>query len=182
MDTVSLAAETLASQRREPLVSTRDAQIASSATASATTVPPYSLCEHCKKGHLSHCSHNFSVVTSSSPTSSAARADYELAREQLFCSPARVSPSQVIARLFVLSGDNSSPTPRRTCPSITGLRSSATRSSATLAELTLPTDEDLLTLIELLTHRAARAHQPTPPPEEESNWPDEGEAGPSGSK
>ncbi|KAJ7790174.1 hypothetical protein B0H14DRAFT_2626293 [Mycena olivaceomarginata] len=46
----------------------------------------------------------------------------------------------------------------------------------------LPTDEDLPTLIEFLMCRAARAHQPTPPPEEESNWPDEGEAGPSGSK
>ncbi|KAJ7681543.1 hypothetical protein B0H14DRAFT_2655244 [Mycena olivaceomarginata] len=60
MDTVSLA-ETLASHVANLWCSTRDVPIASSATANATTVPR-ALCEHCEKGRLSHCSHNFSVA------------------------------------------------------------------------------------------------------------------------
>jgi hypothetical protein len=46
----------------------------------------------------------------------------------------------------------------------------------------LPTDENLPILIAYLSQRATRARQPTPPPEESSNWLEEGEAGPSGSQ
>ncbi|KAJ7854249.1 hypothetical protein B0H14DRAFT_3449650 [Mycena olivaceomarginata] len=43
-------------------------------------------------------------------------------------------------------------------------------------------DQDLSVLIDFLARRAALGQQSTPPPEENSNWPEEGEAGPSGSK
>jgi hypothetical protein len=43
-------------------------------------------------------------------------------------------------------------------------------------------DDDLQQLLDILARRAARNQQSTPPPVENSNWPEEDEAGPSGSK
>ncbi|KAJ7847128.1 hypothetical protein B0H14DRAFT_2583771 [Mycena olivaceomarginata] len=98
MDTVSLAAETLASQHREPLVSfspfssTRDAPIASSATVSVTTVL-----------HAPSVSTTNELITDLS----AAHADYELAREQLFHASARIAVARQSQpeMLFRGSGD-----------------------------------------------------------------------------
>jgi hypothetical protein len=41
---------------------------------------------------------------------------------------------------------------------------------------------ELQQLLDILARRAARNQQSTPPPVEDSNWPEEDEAGPSGSK
>ncbi|KAJ7681727.1 hypothetical protein B0H14DRAFT_3535527, partial [Mycena olivaceomarginata] len=233
--TVSLAAETLASQRREPLVFDADAPIASSATANATNGAPRTLCEHCEKGRLSHCSHNFSVADHARAANhlepytrlsnesrlliidlftggnelitdlSAARADYELAREQLFRASARIAVTSnhvstwirgVISNLGVYGLPRITEIPEALRPLWGQLLEDAEMELSVEYRAAiqhylfisdprradLPTDEDLPTLIEFLTRRAARAHQPTPPPEEESNWPDEGEAEPSGSK
>jgi hypothetical protein len=43
-------------------------------------------------------------------------------------------------------------------------------------------DGELQQLLNILAHRAARNQQSTPPSVEDSNWPEEDEAGPSGSK
>jgi hypothetical protein len=43
-------------------------------------------------------------------------------------------------------------------------------------------DNDLQQLLDILACRAARNQQSTPPPVENSNWPEEDGAGPSGSK
>jgi hypothetical protein len=43
-------------------------------------------------------------------------------------------------------------------------------------------DDDLQQLLDILVRRAAHNQQSTPPPVENSNWPEEDEAGPSGSK
>jgi hypothetical protein len=133
---------------------------------------------------------------------SAAHADYELAREHLFHASARIA---------IASARGSAKRSRRwgctDSPRITEIPEALRPLWGQLlidaeAELSvdyraavmsypfisdpcwtnLPTDEDLPTLIEFLTRCAARARQPTPPPEEGSNWLDEGEAGPSGSK
>jgi hypothetical protein len=130
---------------------------------------------------------------------SAARADYELAREQLYRASARIAVASncgVITNLGVYGLPHITEIPE-------ALRSlweqlledaeadlsvdyrAAIRCYPFISDprrADLPANEDLPTLIEFLTHRAACAHQPIPPPEEESNWPDEGEAGPSGSK
>jgi hypothetical protein len=136
---------------------------------------------------------------------SAARADYELAREQLFRASARIAVASnrvstwlrgVITNLGVYGLPRITEIPEALRPLWGQLledaevdlsvdyRAAIQRypfiSDPRRADL--PADEDLPTLIEFLSRRAARAHQPTPPPEEESNWPDEGEAGPSGSK
>ncbi|KAJ7657061.1 hypothetical protein B0H14DRAFT_3540673 [Mycena olivaceomarginata] len=191
-----------------------DAPIASPATASVTTVPPRSLCEHCEKGHLSHCSHNFWLPDHTRAANhlepytqlsnerngnelitdlSAARADYELAQEQLFRASARIAVASnrvstwirgVITNLGVYGLPRIMEIPEALRPLWGQLLTDAE------AELSvkypgrnpaipvisdprrayLPTNEGLPTLIEFLTRRAARTHQPTPPPEEESNW------------
>ncbi|KAJ7821296.1 hypothetical protein B0H14DRAFT_3471602 [Mycena olivaceomarginata] len=207
------------------ICSTLDAPIASSATANVTTVPPRSLCEHCEMGRLSHCSHNFSVVDHARAANhlepytrlsnergnelitdlSAARADYELAREQLFRASARIAVASnrvstwirgVITNLGVYGLPRITEIPEALRPLWGQLLEDAEADLSVEYRAAiqrypfisdprradLPSDEDLPTLIEFLTRRAARAHQPTPLPEEESNWPDEGEAGPSGSK
>ncbi|KAJ7663551.1 hypothetical protein B0H14DRAFT_2658770 [Mycena olivaceomarginata] len=43
-------------------------------------------------------------------------------------------------------------------------------------------DDELQQLLDILAHRAARNQQSIPPPVENSNWPEEDEVGPSGSK
>ncbi|KAJ7346256.1 hypothetical protein DFH08DRAFT_810088 [Mycena albidolilacea] len=111
MDTVSLAAETVASQRREPLVFDAGCANCILRDRECDHGAPRSLCEHCEKGRLSHCTHNFSVVDHARAANhlepytrlsnergnelitdlSAARADYELAREQLFRASARTT-------------------------------------------------------------------------------------------
>ncbi|KAJ7300347.1 hypothetical protein DFH08DRAFT_828545 [Mycena albidolilacea] len=186
---------------------------------------PRSLCEHCEKGRLSHCSHNFSVVDHARTANhlepytrlsnergnelitdlSAARADYELAREQLFRASARIAVASnrlstwicgVITNLGVYGLPRITEIPEALRPLWGQLLEDAEADLSVNSRAAiqcypfisdprrahLPADEDLPTLIEFLSRRAAHAHQPTPPPEEESNWRDEGEAGPSGSK
>jgi hypothetical protein len=136
---------------------------------------------------------------------STARADYKLTREQLFRASARLAvasnrASAWIRRVITDLGPYGLPhmldIPEALRPLWGQLLvdAEAELSVDYQAAITrypfirdprrtdLPTDEDLPTLIEFLTCRAARARQPTPPPEEGLNWPDEGEAGPSGSK
>ncbi|KAJ7318045.1 hypothetical protein DFH08DRAFT_971523 [Mycena albidolilacea] len=217
MDTVSLAAETLASQRREPLVFDTGCSNCILHDHECDHGDLRSLCEHCEKGRLSHCSHNFSVVDHARATNhlepytrlSNERGNELItdlsAAQQLFHASARIAVASnrvstwirgVITNLGVYGLPRITEIPEALRPLWGQLLEDAE------AELSveyraaiqrypfisdprradLPSDEDLPTLIELLTCRAARAHQPTPPPEEESNWPDEGEAGPSGSK
>ncbi|KAJ7300360.1 hypothetical protein DFH08DRAFT_828533 [Mycena albidolilacea] len=231
MDTVSLAAETLASQRREPLVSfsffssTRDAPIASSATANVTTVPHAPFVITARRGACPTAATTSRLLITARAANhlepytrlsnergnelitdlSAARADYELAREQLFRASACIAVASnrvsawirgVITNLGVYGLPRITEIPEALRPLWGQLledaevdlsvdyRAAIQRypfiSDPRRADL--PSDEDLPTLIEFLTRRAARAHELTPPPEEESNWPDEGEAGPSGSK
>ncbi|KAJ7805479.1 hypothetical protein B0H14DRAFT_3485156, partial [Mycena olivaceomarginata] len=162
---------------------------------------PRSLCEHCEKGRLSHCTHNFSVVDHARGNElitdlSAARADYELAREQLFRASARIAVASnrvstwirgVITNLGVYGLPRITEIPEALRPLWGQLLEDAEADLSVEYRAAiqrypfisdprradLPSDEDLPTLIEFLTRRAARAHQPTPPPEEESNWPDE---------
>ncbi|KAJ7745241.1 hypothetical protein B0H14DRAFT_3514551 [Mycena olivaceomarginata] len=127
---------------------------------------------------------------------SAARADYELTREQLFRASARIAIASnhistwirgVITNLGVYGLPRITEIPEALRPLWGQLLEDAE------AELSveyraaiqrypfisdprradLPSDEDLPTLIEFLTCRTARAHQPTPPPKEELNWPEE---------
>ncbi|KAJ7318618.1 hypothetical protein DFH08DRAFT_971356 [Mycena albidolilacea] len=224
MDTVSLAAETLASQRCEPLVFDTGCSNCIFRDRKCDHGAPRTLCEHCDKGCLSHCSHNFSVADHARAANhlepyarlsnergnelitdlSAARADYELAREQLFRASARIAVVSnhvstwirgVISNLGVYGLPRITEIPEALRPLWGQLladaevdlsvnyRAAIQRypfiSDTRWADL--PSDEDLPILIEFLTCRAAHAHRPTPPPEE-LNWPDEGEAGPSGSK
>ncbi|KAJ7895590.1 hypothetical protein B0H14DRAFT_3426202 [Mycena olivaceomarginata] len=108
MDTVRLVAESLAKEQSEPTVVVRTASFA---IAIASTVSPGTLCDHCNKGRLSHCSHTFTVSDHTRAANhlepytrlsnergnelitdlSTARADYELAREQLFRASARLA-------------------------------------------------------------------------------------------
>jgi hypothetical protein len=136
---------------------------------------------------------------------SAARADYELARKQLFRASARIAVAsnrvsawirQTVADLGPYGLPRITEIPEALRPLWGQLLIEAEAElsvdyrAAVMHYLfisdprrtDLPTDEDLPTLIEFLTRRAARARQPTPPPKEDSNWLDEGEAGPLGSK
>ncbi|KAJ7771433.1 hypothetical protein B0H14DRAFT_2632397 [Mycena olivaceomarginata] len=225
MDTISLAAETLASQRREPLVFDAGCSNCILRDRKCDHGAPRSLCEHCDKGCLSHCSHTFAVADHARAANhlepytrlsnergnelitdlSAARADYELAREQLFLASARIAVASnrvsawirsVVTNLgpYGLPQITEIPEDLRPLWGQLLLEAEAELSVDYRAAImrypfisdprrnNLPTDEDLPTLIEFLTRRAARAHQPTPPPEEGSNWPEEDGAGPSGSK
>jgi hypothetical protein len=136
---------------------------------------------------------------------SAARADYELACEQLFCASTRIAVvsnrisawiCQTVAGLGPYGLPYMLEIPEALCP-LWGqllIEAEAELSVDYWAAImchpfisdprrtNLATDEDLPTLLEFLTRRATRAHQPTPPPEDSSNWLDKGEAGPSGSK
>ncbi|KAJ7301340.1 hypothetical protein DFH08DRAFT_993807 [Mycena albidolilacea] len=212
MDTVSLAAETLASQRREPLVFDAGCANCILRDRECDHGALRSLCEHCEKGRLSHCTHNFSVVDHARAANhlepytrlsnecgnelitdlSAACADYELTREQLFRASARIAVAsnrvstwirRVVTNLGVYGLPRIMEIPAALRPLWGQLledaevdlsvdyRAAIQRypfiSDPRRADL--PSDDDLPTLIEFLTRRAARAHQPTPPLEEESN-------------
>ncbi|KAJ7815024.1 hypothetical protein B0H14DRAFT_2603741 [Mycena olivaceomarginata] len=217
MDTVSLAAETLASQRREPLVFNAGCSNCILCDCECDNGAPRSLCEHCEKGHLSHCSHNFSVADHARAanhlkpyTRLLNERGNELitdlsAAQQLFRASMSISVTSnrvstwirgVITNLGVYGLPRITEIPEALRPLwgqlLTDAEADLSVDYRTAIKhylfisdprrADLPTDEDLPTLIEFLTRRAARAHQPTPPPEEDSNWPDEGEAGPSGSK
>ncbi|KAJ7696154.1 hypothetical protein B0H14DRAFT_3905285 [Mycena olivaceomarginata] len=111
MDTVTLAAETLANGQREPTVFDAGCSNCILCDRECDQGAPRSLCEHCNKGCLSHCSHTFAVTDHARATNhlepytrlsnergnelitdlSAARADYELAREQLFRTSALIA-------------------------------------------------------------------------------------------
>jgi hypothetical protein len=133
------------------------------------------------------------------------RSDYELACEQLFHASDHLAVasnriSAWICRMVALLGPYGLPCmteiPEALCP-LWGqllLDSEAELSvdyrAAVMCypfisdahRMDLPTDEDLPILIDYLTRHTACTHQPTPPPKESSNWLEEGEAGPSGSK
>lgn len=136
---------------------------------------------------------------------SAARADYELVREQLFRASARLAIAsnrvgawirQTVASLGPdgLPGVTELPEELRPLWAQFLLDSQAELSVDYRAAVLrypfisdgrlsdAPTDEDLQILVDYLSRRAARAQRPTPPPEESSNWPEEDEAGPSGPK
>ncbi|KAJ7710242.1 hypothetical protein B0H14DRAFT_2646105 [Mycena olivaceomarginata] len=104
MDTVRLAAESLAKEQREPTVFDAGCSNCIFRNRDCEHGKPGLLCDHCNKGHLSHCSHTFTVpehiraanyIKSYANLSnqhgnellldlSAAHIDYELARESLF--------------------------------------------------------------------------------------------------
>ncbi|KAJ7671763.1 hypothetical protein B0H14DRAFT_3538151, partial [Mycena olivaceomarginata] len=131
---------------------------------------PRSLCKHCEKGRLSHCSYNFAVadharatnhlepytrlsnerVTSSSPICPLPRADYELAREQLFRASARIAEDlrPLWGQLLTDAEAELSIDYRAAIQCYPFI------SDPRWADL--PTDEDLPTLIEFLLRRAAR--------------------------
>jgi hypothetical protein len=136
---------------------------------------------------------------------STACADYKLACEHLFCASARIAVAsnhvsawirQTVALLGLYSLPRMTDIPEALRPLWGQLlldteaelsvdyRVAITRYPfiSDARQTDLPTDEDLPVLIDFLSRRAACARQPTPPPEESSNWPEEDEAGPSGSK
>jgi hypothetical protein len=136
---------------------------------------------------------------------SATRADYELAREQLFRAGSRLSVTGnrvgawIRERISSLGADG-----------LPGMAELLKELQPIWAQLLLDsqqdlsvdyraailqypfisdpcrtestTDGDLAALINFLEHHDAQAHQPTPPPEESSKWPAEDESGPSGSE
>ncbi|KAJ7755266.1 hypothetical protein B0H14DRAFT_2635296 [Mycena olivaceomarginata] len=181
MDTVTLAAETLANGQHEPTV---DAPTASSATASVIMVPPRSFCEHCNKGCLSHCSHTFAVTDHSRATNHLepyTRLSNECGNELITDLPLPVPITNLPANTSSVPAPVSqSRIPEALRPLWGQLLIDAEAElsvdyrAAVMRYLfisdprrtDLPTDEDLPTLIEFPTHRAARACQPTPPPEE----------------
>ncbi|KAJ7887873.1 hypothetical protein B0H14DRAFT_3430498 [Mycena olivaceomarginata] len=166
MDTVSLAAETLASQCREPLVFDAGCSNCILRDHECDHGAPCSLCGN-------------ELITDLS----AARADYELAQEQLFRASARIAVASnrvstwIRGRPFALSGGScwgqllTDAEAELSVEYRAAIQRYPFISDPRRADL--PSDEDLPTLIEFLTRRAAHAHQPTPPPEEELNWPDE---------
>ncbi|KAJ7694938.1 hypothetical protein B0H14DRAFT_3530447 [Mycena olivaceomarginata] len=186
---------------------------------------PGTLCDHCNKGRLSHCSHTFTVSDHTRAANhlepytrlsnergnelitdlSTARADYELAREQLFRASARlaVASNRVgawIRELTASLGADGLPGMAELPEELQPIWAQLLLDSETelsndyrAAVLRYPfisdprrtestNDQDLSVLIDFLARRAALGQQSTPPPEENSNWPEEGEAGPSGSK
>ncbi|KAJ7817904.1 hypothetical protein B0H14DRAFT_2601627 [Mycena olivaceomarginata] len=214
MDTVRLAAESLAKEQSEPTVVVRTASFA---IAIASTVSPVPFVITATKDAFPTAVTRLpSRTTPALPTTSnrgnelitdlsTARADYELAREQLFRASARlaVASNRVGAWIHELTaslGADGLPgmaeLPEELQPiwaqllldSETELtndyRAAVLRypfiSDARRTEST--NDQDLSVLIDFLARRAALGQQSTPPPEENSNWPEEGEAGPSGSK
>ncbi|KAJ7792198.1 hypothetical protein B0H14DRAFT_2624183 [Mycena olivaceomarginata] len=136
---------------------------------------------------------------------SAAHADYELAWEQLFCASACLAiasncVSDWIHQTVASLGPDGLPGVADLLEELHPLWAQLLLDSQ--AELSVdyraavlrylfisdthlsnvPTDEDLLVLIDFLSHHPARAQQSTPLPEESSNWLEEDEAGPSGLK
>ncbi|KAJ7729892.1 hypothetical protein B0H14DRAFT_3518199 [Mycena olivaceomarginata] len=207
MDTVSLAAETLASQHCEPLVFDAGCANCILRDRECDHGAPRSLCEHCEKGRLSHCTHNFSVVDHARAanhlepyTRLSNERGNELitdlsAAQQLFRASARIAVASnrvstwirgVITNLGVYGLPRITEIPEALRPLWGQLLEDAEADLSVEYRAAiqrypfisdprradLPSDEDLPTLIEFLTRRAARAHEPTPPPEEESNWPD----------
>ncbi|KAJ7679703.1 hypothetical protein B0H14DRAFT_2655675 [Mycena olivaceomarginata] len=108
MDTVRLAAKSLAKEQREPTVVVRNSIFRN---RNCEHGKPGVLCDHCNKGRLSHCSHTFTVLEHIRAANyiepyanlsnqrgnelllnlSAARIDYELARESLFRASSRLA-------------------------------------------------------------------------------------------
>ncbi|KAJ7696125.1 hypothetical protein B0H14DRAFT_2650305 [Mycena olivaceomarginata] len=193
MDTVSLAAETLANQRVNPYCSTQDAPIASSATMSVTTVPCAPSASTARRDTCPIAATPlWSPTMLMRPTTlsrgnelitdlSAARADYELAREQLFRASACIAVvSNRVSAWICGVVTNLGP---HGLPHITEIPEDLRPLWGQLlieaeAELSvnyraaimrypfisdpcqndLPTDEDLPTLIEFLTRHATCAH------------------------
>ncbi|KAJ7879532.1 hypothetical protein B0H14DRAFT_2566708 [Mycena olivaceomarginata] len=198
MDVVTLAAETLANGQREPTVFDAGCSNCILRDRECDHGAPCSLCEHCDKGCLSHCSHTFAVANHARAANhlepytrlsnkrgnelitdlSAARASYKLTHLGPYGLPRMLDIPEALRPLWgqlLIDAEAELSVDYRAAIMRYPFISDPRRTD-------LPTDEDLPTLLEFLTRRAAHAHQPTPPPEDSSNWPDEGEAGPSGSK
>ncbi|KAJ7691874.1 hypothetical protein B0H14DRAFT_2651877 [Mycena olivaceomarginata] len=210
MDTVRLAAESLAKEQSEPTVFDAGCSNCVFRNRDCEHGVPGTLCDHCNKGRLSHCSHTFTVSDHTRAANhlepytrlsnergnelitdlSTARADYELAREQLFRASARlaVASNRVGAWIRELTASLGA-------DGLPGMAELPEELQPIWAQLLLDSekefdprrtestnDQDLSVLIDFLARRAALGQQSTPPPEENSNWPEEGEAGPSGSK
>ncbi|KAJ7794376.1 hypothetical protein B0H14DRAFT_3497044 [Mycena olivaceomarginata] len=225
MDTVCLAAESPTKEQSEPTVFDAGCSNCVFRNRECEHGVPGALCDHCNKGRLSHCSHTFTVSDHTRAANhiepytrlsnecgnelvtdlSAARADYELAREQLFRAGSRLSVAGnrvgawIRERISSLGADGlpgMAELPKELQPIWAQLPLDSQRDLSVdyrAAILQYPfisdprrtestTDGDLAALINFLEHRDAQAHQPTPPPEESSKWPAEDEAGPSGSE
>ncbi|KAJ7836055.1 hypothetical protein B0H14DRAFT_2589919 [Mycena olivaceomarginata] len=225
MDTVRLAAESLAKEQSEPTVFDAGCSNCIFHNCDCKHDKPGMLCEHCKKGCLSHCTHTFTVpehilaANHIEPYTnlsnqwgnkllsdlSAARVDYELARKSLFRASSRLAVAsnrvgtwicEVTASLGAdgLLGMDEIPEELQPLWGQLLLNSqvqftvnyhvaimqypflSDTRHTETTS------DDELQELLNILTRRAARTQQSTPPPAENLNWLEEDETGPSGSK
>ncbi|KAJ7717921.1 hypothetical protein B0H14DRAFT_2643463 [Mycena olivaceomarginata] len=194
MDTVRLAAESLAKEQSEPTVVPFVITAIKGAFPTAVTLSPslITLVPPITSSPTPGCGNE--LVTDLS----AARADYELAREQLFRTGSRLSVAGHRVGAWIRGRISSlEPTlPKELQPIWAQLLLDSQRDLSVdyrTAVLQYPfisdprrtestTDGDLAALINFLEHRDAQAHQPTPPPEESSKWPAEDEAGPSGSK
>ncbi|KAJ7784048.1 hypothetical protein B0H14DRAFT_2630705 [Mycena olivaceomarginata] len=218
MDTVRLAAESLAKEQSEPTVFDAGCSNCVFRNRDCAHGVPGTLCDHCKKGRLSHCTHTFTVpehvqaanyiepyARLSNQHLSAARADYELARESLFRASSRLAVTsnrvgawirEVTASLGAdgLPGMDEIPEELQPLWGQLLLDSQAQLSiDYRAAILQYPflsdtrrsgstSDDELQGLLDILARRAARNHQSTPPPVESSNWPEEDEAESSGSR
>ncbi|KAJ7760316.1 hypothetical protein B0H14DRAFT_2634215 [Mycena olivaceomarginata] len=216
MDTVRLAAESLAKEQREPTVFDAGCSNCIFRNRECEHGKPGALCDHCNKGRLSHCSHTFTVPEHLQAANyiepyanlsnqrgnellldlSAARIDYELARESLFRASSRLAVAsnrvgawirEVTASLGADGLPGMAEIPEELQP-LWGQLLLDSQSQLTVdyraaimqypflsdTRRTEPTsDDDLQQLLDILS---------TPPPVENSNWPEEDEAGPSGSK
>ncbi|KAJ7896424.1 hypothetical protein B0H14DRAFT_3425793 [Mycena olivaceomarginata] len=214
MDTVRLAAESLAKEQHKPTVVVQTASFAiaiasmvnrgccvTTAIRDASPIAPTP----------SPSRSTFKLRTISSRGNelllnlSAARIDYELARESLFRASSRLAVTsnragawirEVTASLGADGLPGMAEIPEE-LQLLWGQLLLDSQSQLTVdyrvaimqypflsdTRSTEPTsDDDLQQLLDILARRTARNQQSTPPPVENSNWPEEDEAGPSGSK
>ncbi|KAJ7819710.1 hypothetical protein B0H14DRAFT_2600459 [Mycena olivaceomarginata] len=208
MDTVRLAAESLAKEQHEPTVFDAGCSNCIFHNRDCEHGKPGVLCDHCKKGRLSHCTHTFTVPEHVQAANhiepgnelldlSAARIDYELARESLFHASSHlvVTSNRVgawIREVTASLGADGLPRMDEIPAELQPLWAQLTIDYRT-AIMQYPflsdtchtestSDDELQQLLNILARRATRNQQSTPPPAEDSSWPEEDEAGPSGSK
>ncbi|KAJ7795960.1 hypothetical protein B0H14DRAFT_2620370 [Mycena olivaceomarginata] len=170
---------------------------------------PGVLCDHCKKGHLSHCSHTFTIPEHVQAANhielyanlsnqrgnellldlSTARIDYELAppvSQWLVIALELRSASlpgmaEILEELQPLWGQLFLDSQvQLTVDYHVAIMQYPFLSDTHCTEST--PDDELQQLLNILVCHAARNQQSTPPPVENSNWLEEDEAGPSGSK
>ncbi|KAJ7318517.1 hypothetical protein DFH08DRAFT_819795 [Mycena albidolilacea] len=225
MDTIRLAAESLAKEWSESTVFDAGCSNCVFRNRECEHGKPGTLCDHCKKGRLSHCTHTFTVPEHvqaanhiepyAHPSNqrgnkllfdlSATRVDYELAHESLFraSSCLAVTSNRVgawICKVTASLGADGLPgmdeipdelqplwgqllldsQAQMTVDYRTAIMQYPFLSDTRHTEST--SNDELQELLNILARRAARNQQSTPPPVESSNWPEEDESGPSGSK